>query len=220
MRLSRLLSVLGRRLDLIAPLLVLIAALAVRINEPPLVERLRNLAFDSYQRLMPRPVGEAPVRIIDIDEASLAQIGQWPWPRDILAQLVDRLSEAGAAAIAFDVLFAEPDRLSPQNLLQRWQHNSDIARLGEVIGKLPDPDVVLAAALGKANSVVPFILLNGPGRGKPQLKAGFSVAGDDALPFAPAFTGAVTTLPALESAAKGNGSVNSLPDADGIIRRA
>jgi adenylate cyclase len=219
MRLSPLLSALGRRLDLIAPLLVLIAALAVRMNEPPLVERLRNLAFDSYQRLMPRPVGEAPVRIIDIDEASLAQIGQWPWPRDILAQLVDRLSEAGAAAVAFDVLFAEPDRLSPQNLLQRWQHNSDIARLGEVIGKLPDPDAVLATALGKANSVVPFVLLNGPSRGKPQLKAGFSTAGDDALAFAPAFTGAVVTLPVLESAAKGNGSVTSIPDADGVIRR-
>src|SRR5882724_4385053 len=200
MRLSPLLSALGRRLDLIAPLLVLIAALAVRINEP-------------------RLVGEAPVRIIDIDEASLAQIGQWPWPRDILAQLVDRLSEAGAAAIAFDVLFAEPDRLSPQNLLQRWQHNADIARLGEVIGKLPDPDAELAKSLGKASSVVPFALLNGPGRGTPELKAGFSMAGDDALPFAPAFTGAVTTLPALEKAAKGNGSVTSLPDADGIIRR-
>jgi len=144
MRLSTVLSAIGRRLDLILPLLVLIAALVVRINEPPLVERLRNLAFDSYQRLLPRPVGDAPVRIIDIDEASLEKIGQWPWPRDILAQLVDRLSEAGAAAIAFDVLFAEPDRLSPQNLLQRWQHNADIARLGEVIGKLPDPDAELA----------------------------------------------------------------------------
>jgi adenylate cyclase len=219
MRLSTVLSAVGRRLDLILPLLVLIAALVVRVYEPPLVERLRNLAFDSYQRLMPRPVGDAPVRIIDIDEASLEKIGQWPWPRDILAQLVDRLSEAGAAAIAFDVLFAEPDRLSPQNLLQRWQHNADIARLGEVIGKLPDPDAELAKSLGKANSVVPFALIEGPGRGTPELKAGFAVAGDDALPFAPAFTGAVTTLPALEKAAKGNGSVTSIPDADGIIRR-
>src|SRR6185369_2247067 len=115
MRLSPLLSIFGRRLDVIAPLVVLIAALIVRVNEPPLVERLRNLAFDSYQRFMPRPVGQAPVKILDIDEASLAQIGQWPWPRDILAQLVDKLSESGAAAIAFDVLFAEPDRLSPRN---------------------------------------------------------------------------------------------------------
>ena len=62
MRLSPLLSALGRRLDLIAPLLVLILALAVRVDEPPLVGRLRDLAFDSYQRLMPRPIGEAPVR--------------------------------------------------------------------------------------------------------------------------------------------------------------
>ena len=192
MKLSRLLSLFGRRLDLIAPLLVLIAALVVRVNEPPLVERLRNLAFDGYQRLMPRPVGEAPVRIVDIDEASLARIGQWPWPRDILAQLVDKLSEAGAAAIAFDVLFAEPDRLSPRNLMERWQHRADVAQLSDAIGKLPDPDVELATALGKSNSVVSFVLLNGPSRGKPVVKAGFSMAGDDALPFAPRFTGAVS----------------------------
>ena len=67
--------------------------------------------------------------------------------------------------------------------------------------------------------MVSFVLLNGPSKGKPVVKAGFAMAGDDALPFAPSFTGAVTSLPALQDAAKGNGCVTSLPDSDGIIRR-
>ena len=95
---SQLGSALRSRLDLILPTLVLVIAVVLRFNEPPVVEQLRNLAFDAYQRIKPRPLGEAPVRIVDIDEESLKQIGQWPWPRDILAQLVDKLTEAGAIA--------------------------------------------------------------------------------------------------------------------------
>ena len=54
------------------------------------------------------------MRVVDIDERSLETLGQWPWPRDRLAELVDRLHAAGAAAVAFDFLFIEPDRMSPR----------------------------------------------------------------------------------------------------------
>ncbi len=53
---------------------------------------------------------------VDIDEQCLERLGQWPWPRDMPAGLVDRLHAAGAAAGAFDFIFAEPDRLSPSRL--------------------------------------------------------------------------------------------------------
>src|SRR5437870_1017339 len=103
----------------------------------------------------------------------------------LLSAIVRRLDLILPLVVLIAALFAAPGRLSPENLLRRWQHNADIARLGEIIGKLPDPDAELAKSLGKASSVVPFILLNGPGRGTPELKAGFAMAGDDALPFAP-----------------------------------
>jgi adenylate cyclase len=61
------------------------------------------------------------VRVVDIDEASLQAYGQWPWPRTRLAELVTRLHEAGATAIAFDVLLAEPDRTSPKAMAQLWK---------------------------------------------------------------------------------------------------
>jgi adenylate cyclase len=217
--LSRLRGFIRRNLELIAPALILVAMVGFRLREPPVVEQLRNLAFDTYQRLVPRPTSQAPVLIVDIDEDSLAKIGQWPWPRDIMAQLVDRLNEAGAASIAFDVLFAEPDRMSPRGLLERWKRRPDVAQLSQLVGQLPDPDEELAKSLAKANAVLSFALISGPGRGAPELKAGFAAAGDDPLDFVYRFPGAVPALPVLQQAAKGNGSVTTIPDGDGIIRR-
>ena len=76
------------------------------------IDRLTPLVFDAYQRLQPRVDSGAPLAIIDIDEASIAELGQWPWSRAVLAKIVDRLGELGAATIAFDVVFSEPDRTS------------------------------------------------------------------------------------------------------------
>nr|WP_170342611.1 adenylate/guanylate cyclase domain-containing protein [Ruegeria arenilitoris] len=78
----------------------------------------RLIFFDVLQRLSPRAFDpDLPVRVVDIDETSLENWGQWPWPRTLLTQMVERLGEYGAASIAFDMLFAEPDRYSPSRLL-------------------------------------------------------------------------------------------------------
>ena len=77
-----------------------------------------NLVFDWYQRLDHRTWNpEAPVRIVDIDDESLSRIGQWPWPRSTIAEIVTRLHGLGAAAVAIDVVFAEPDDRSPERLI-------------------------------------------------------------------------------------------------------
>ncbi len=76
---------------------------------------MQNLVFDQYQRWKPRPYAfDQPVRIVEIDDESLKRLGQWPWPRERLAKLVEALKGAGAAAIAFDFLFAEKDRADAQ----------------------------------------------------------------------------------------------------------
>src|SRR6476646_11865542 len=78
---------------------------------------MRNAGFDQLQRVWPRvKPDDMPVRIIDIDEASLAKLGQWPWSRKQLGKLIDELSALGAAAVAFDIVFPEPDRLSPSRV--------------------------------------------------------------------------------------------------------
>ena len=107
---------LRRALPFLVGLGVVLLLGIMQVADPYPVQVLREIAFDTYQRLKPRPPADFPVRVVDIDEASLAEIGQWPWPRDRLALLTDRLTELGAAAIAFDALFPEHDRMSPSRI--------------------------------------------------------------------------------------------------------
>ena len=74
--------------------------------------RTSSAAFDIFQVIQPRQATERPVVIVDIDEKSLRALGQWPWPRTRIAEMITRLTNLGALVIAFDVVFAEPDRLS------------------------------------------------------------------------------------------------------------
>src|SRR4051812_2037103 len=91
--------------------LLLIGIAALRVTDPAAIEELRVRTFDAYQRIDPRVKTVRPVAIVDIDEASLAQFGQWPWPRTRIADMVAHLTRLGAVAIGFDIMFAEPDRL-------------------------------------------------------------------------------------------------------------
>ena len=103
---------------LVVSLVCVTALMMLRLADPLVVRNARETAFDLMQRLSPRIYLDAPVRIVDIDEGSLERLGQWPWPRDMLAELVDRLHAAGAGAVVFDFIFAEPDRLSPSRLIE------------------------------------------------------------------------------------------------------
>ena len=104
----------ARRLTYLAFVSALIAgAIVLRYVDPFFVRALRLIAFDHFQSLDPPKYDPSlPIWIVDIDEASLAKIGQWPWPRTTVRDLVAELASKGAAVIAFDVLFAEPDRTS------------------------------------------------------------------------------------------------------------
>src|SRR5262249_30983215 len=109
-------------------LLLIVAFVLLRIWDPNIVEEVRLKTFDVYQQLRPRQNDQLPIAIVDIDEASLAEYGQWPWPRTRLARLVDRLTEAGAVAIAFDIVFPEPDRTSPNLLADSIENIDDATR--------------------------------------------------------------------------------------------
>jgi adenylate cyclase len=198
---------------------VIAAMLALRIWDPTPVARLRALVFDSYQRISPRTFDpNIPVRIVDIDEESLKRVGQWPWPRTLLGQLVDRLGEAGASAIAFDIVFPEPDRLSPANALQFWPKSDQLAAFKEEIEKLPTNDQVFGEAIGKAPVAMGFIAAP-QGASIPETKAGISYGGDDPKLFAPYYQGAAASLKELQDPAKGSGALNWIPEHDQIIRR-
>jgi adenylate cyclase len=94
---------------------VLLGAVLFALEPLPL-QVLRNAVFDQYQRWHPRPYRSAPVRIVDLDEESLGRLGQWPWPRTRVAEMIGRLQEAGAAAIGLDIVFAEASRGKSQEV--------------------------------------------------------------------------------------------------------
>ncbi len=209
----------ARWLHVIIPSILLVLGLALRVIDPPVLADMRMKVFDTFQQIEPRDYTPVPVRIVDVDDESLARLGQWPWPRTLVARLVERLNRAGAAAIAFGIVFSEPDRTSPSRFLDRWFPDSKDERLEALFESLPDHDQVLSRAIGAVNAVTGFVLTDASTGPAPALKAGYVTAGDDARLFVPAFRGSVINLPIIEAAAKGNGSVNLVAEHDGVVRR-
>ena len=208
---------LRRYASLAVPGAVLALVLALRIFDPGgVLEEVRLRVFDGYQRLAPRVAEASAVRVIDIDDESLSRIGQWPWPRTLVADLVTRLAHAGALSIALDIVFPEPDRTSPAEVLKLWPQ---VEGLQPLLAKLPDHDAVFAEALAATPSVTGFALTGDVNDRVPVRKGSFAYAGSDPRPFIPGFSGTVASLPALEAASHGNGSLNQVPEPDGILRR-
>jgi adenylate cyclase len=209
----------GRGAYVILVTAILAGALVLRIADPFFVQALRLIAFDSYQRLAPQSFNPAlPVRVVDIDEESLAKIGQWPWPRTIMADLVTKLAGEGAAVTAFDILFPEPDQSSPEVVVQRLTPD-EAALLAPAIAGHEGHDAVFAKALAAAPTVLATALTNRPSAMPLPQKAGFAVAGDDPRPFIANLPGATSNLAVLDDAATGIGSINWVPDRDQVIRR-
>src|SRR5262245_9714861 len=202
------------------PLTALVGAVAIRAIDPGPVEGLRLATFDEFQRIKPATWQDAGVRIVDIDDESLSRIGQWPWPRDKIAELLLRVGDAGAAVVAFDVVFAEPDRTSPRRAVAAWSGLSGDPVLAGLAERLPDNDEVLAEALLKVPAVVGFPVVPEPVDRLPVKKWGEGFAGDDPKQFLRLNAGARANLPVIEAAAAGQGSFASDPDRDGIYRRA
>jgi adenylate cyclase len=199
-------------------LLVLAGLIGLRALDPGPVRQARDITFDSYQRIKPRPAGGDIVRIVDIDEASLARLGQWPWPRTRLAEMTRRLAESGALVVGFDIMFAEPDRLSPREVIKLWPRTEETTALELRLAELPEHDRVFAEALAKAPAVTGFAVTRDPGGRAPASKAGFRIAGPDPTAAVRGGQGAVTTLPVLEAAAKGNGALNWFGERDNVVR--
>ena len=116
-------------------------------------EQVRNFTFDNYNILKPREPSDR-IAIIDIDEASLAEVGQMPWPRTIMGDLVTNLNAMGASVIAFDIVFAEPDRSSPHAMADRFEDINGFSDVLPRLRDLPDNDTVFGLAIGRANNVV------------------------------------------------------------------
>jgi adenylate cyclase len=199
---------------------LLLALVPLRVLDPPPLQELRLRTFDLFQALRPREQTIHPVAIVDIDEASLKEIGQWPWPRTMVADLITRLKEQGALVIGFDVIFAEPDRTSPAVAAESFRGLDDATRAK--LSSLPSNDEVLADAIKHARVVV-----GQAGAATPQprsdaemtLQTGFAFKGPDPTPFLVKFPGWLRNVLPIEQAAAGRGLFSINPERDGIVRR-
>src|ERR1700682_1531188 len=198
---------------------VIAAVVAVRALDPFFVQALRLIAFDSYQRFSPQAFDKTvPVRIVDVDERSIALLGQWPWPRTVLAELVQKLTEKGAVAVAFDIMFPETDRTSLEEVLKRMPPEQ-AALVAPLLGKTRTNDETFAETLKETPIVLGTSLTAAGNASSIKAKAGFAVAGDDPRPFMFPFSGATGNIEILADAAKGIGALNWAPDRDQVVRR-
>ena len=197
----------------------LLTAVALFMANPDPLQSMRLIVFDTYQRLAPAPAAEGdPVQIVAIDEVSLAQLGQWPWPRSTLARLTDELNKLGARAIVFDVLFAEPDRTSPEQMLG-WLPPERSAALRGVIEDWPTHDGQFADSISDSPAVLAATLQTRNAPDLFPLKTGVVLAGGNPASRLPQFAGYSDNVPALTEAARGLGFMNWLPDRDQVVRR-
>ncbi|MEZ5293576.1 MAG: CHASE2 domain-containing protein [Vicinamibacterales bacterium] len=188
-----------------------LGAAAVTLLQPDWLVRLDRAAADAFVRQTAPPPASAALAVVAVDEPSLAALGQWPWPRDVVARLVTRLADGGASAIAFDILFPEADRVGQSTLGGPGGGTTDEA---------------LAAAFRAAPVVAGIALTFEPrAAGGPPCRVTAPPPvvrhAGGGVPLADLFQApdAVCSLPVLARAAKATGTINASPDADGVLRR-
>ena len=196
--------------------LFLIFFVAIKIINPPINQKISLINYDFYQKVFNR--GEVEnVIIVDIDEKSLAEIGQFPWRRDVYSKILYNLNLHNPAAIAFDVVFSEEDRLNPQDLLLQLQ--KETGELNNV--EVQDTNEIFIESIKKSKVILPIIgepkenfVQN---NSKPKLR--IIAKGDDPKNFIYKYKNKIISLEELNNAAVGIGSISLLPNIDGIIRR-
>ncbi|OKO68863.1 adenylate/guanylate cyclase domain-containing protein [Bradyrhizobium sp. NAS96.2] len=213
----------GRRFGYarLACVALLVGFAALRAMDPAPVQEIRVRTFDTFQVLEPRQKTARPVTIVDIDEKSLAdpRLGQWPWPRTRLADIVINLTRLGAVVIAFDAVFSEPDRLNPDIAADTFSSLDEEMRAR--LRQLPSNDSIFADAIKNSRVVLGE-------SGGPNVRAdlneklpvtGLAMLGEEPQQFMFQFPGLLRNVPVLEEAAAGRGLFTIRPERDGIVRR-
>ena len=201
-------------------LVMTLLVLFIHVWQPSVLTTLGNVVFDSYQRMWPRPYEDAGVRVVDIDDETIRRLGQWPWPRTQTADLTQRLADAGAAVIAYDAVYSEPDRTSPARVAEILRQNPAATSDFAEIAALADHDAIFGDVMATTPTVAGYFLTRQKNAARPIEAAGVVVSGTPPLEALPNFSGSIPTLPIIAGRAPGAGFVSIIGDRDGIIRAA
>jgi adenylate cyclase len=177
-------------------------------------ERMRRGVFDSWQAIAPRDLTATDVRVVMIDERSIDALGPWPWSRYHLARLTEELNERKAKVIAFDILFPERDRISPDTFVDLYRELSPGA--AAEVKALPSMDRIFGTVIGMAPVVLAHAGVDeAPAEQPPPMDAPISGNPPAHVDSWPA---ELAAIPGLDDVAIGHGLINVRPDSDGVIR--
>tara|TARA_R110002124_G_scaffold287365_1_gene474147 strand:- start:77029 stop:79299 length:2271 start_codon:yes stop_codon:yes gene_type:complete len=204
---------------------VLLSAIYIQNTDSRARSQIQNLVFDSLNRAYPRAASDQVV-IVDIDERSLdrPELGQWPWPRPLVADLISKLNDYKVNVIGFDMVFAEADNTSPEQIARSWRNNGEDEAMLQQIMRLESHDKIMAKTIRAAENIV--LGLNFEERRDtdsfgftPRPKAALDVTDESIIqsyiyPF-----DTVANYPILSRFAYGEGHFYAIPDGDGIYRR-
>jgi adenylate cyclase len=197
---------------------VLALAAIVVLADPLPVREIRLRGFDTVQRLWPQPADDILIETVAIDDESLRRWGQWPWPRTLVADLVRRIAAGKPRVLGIDILFAEPDRLSPPLIAKSLRDLPQAA--AEALAGMPSSEQQLAGAI----AAVPTVLGLSPtgeatdSPAAPHRGAAIRLPGGDVSPFLTRYPSMVRSLPEIRAAARAEAATTDEPDEDGVVR--
>ena len=192
-------------------IVLLIFLFLIKIQDGNFVRKIENISYDAYQSFFIEKSDFDGVVIIDIDEKSIGEIGQFPWRRDVFADLIKKLDQYGVSVITFDVFFSEEDKQNPKKILEEFNiKNSTVI----------DSDQKFLESIQSSNVVLPVLgdtsMYNRDNSSKP--KTNIISKGGDLLDYIYSFKNKITSLEKFNNAAKGVGTISYLDSSDAVLR--
>jgi len=192
-------------------IVLLIFLVLIKIQDSNFVRKIENISYDAYQSLFIEKSTFDEVVIIDIDEKSIGEIGQFPWRRDIFANLIQKLNQYGVSVITFDVFFSEEDKQNPKKILEEFNIKNDTVL---------DSDQKLLESIQSSNVILPVLgdisKYNKDNPSKP--KTNIVSKGGDPSDYIYSFKNKITSLEKFNNAAKGVGTISYLDSSDAVLR--
>ena len=193
-------------------IVLLILLVLAKIQDSNFVMKVENISYDIYQTLFMEKSNYDEVVIVDIDEKSIGEIGQFPWRRDVFANLIDRLNQYETSVIAFDIFFSEEDKQNPKKILEEFKkiENENIIDSDQkLLESIKESNVVLAV-LGDVSAY------NKDNQSKP--KTNIISRGTDASDYVYSFKNKITSLEKFNDVTAGIGTISYLDSPDAVLR--
>ena len=192
-------------------ILLLFFLVLIKIQDSDFVRKIENISYDAYQSLFIEKNNFEEVVIIDIDEKSIGEIGQFPWRRDVFADLIQKLNQYGVSVITFDVFFSEEDKQNPKKILEEFNIKNDTVF---------DSDQKFLESIKSSKVILPILgdisMYNKDNSSKP--KTNIISKGGDPSNYIYSFKNKITSLEKFNKAAKGVGTISYLDSSDAVLR--